>query len=97
MQVWIPSHIWKYILLSLQAIEKTGGSKYSVGSSSGLLYPASGGSDDWAKAQGIKYAYTIELSDTGRYGFVLPTSFIEPVGRESIAGLRVLAAQVAKV
>ncbi|CAH0725651.1 unnamed protein product, partial [Brenthis ino] len=78
------------------AIEKTGGSKYAVGSSSGLLYPAAGGSDDWAKAQGIKYTYTIELSDTGRYGFVLPTSYIEPVARESLAGLRVLAAQVTK-
>lgn len=68
-----------------------------MGSSSGLLYPASGGSDDWAKSQGIKYTYTIELSDTGRYGFVLPTSFIEPVARESLAGLRVLAAQVTKL
>ncbi|CAG9564612.1 unnamed protein product [Danaus chrysippus] len=78
------------------AIEATGGSKYSVGSSSGLLYPASGGSDDWAKGQGIKYAYTIELSDTGRHGFVLPTTFIEPVARESLSGLRVLAAQLRK-
>ncbi|XP_047535633.1 carboxypeptidase B-like [Vanessa atalanta] len=79
------------------AIENTGGSKYSVGSSSGLLYPASGGSDDWAKAQGIKYAFTIELSDTGRYGFILPTSFIEPVARESLAGVRVLASQIHKL
>ncbi|XP_075980070.1 carboxypeptidase B-like [Anticarsia gemmatalis] len=78
------------------AIKKTGGSSYSVGSSSGLLYPASGGSDDWAKSQGIKYSYTIELSDTGRYGFVLPASKIEPVARENLAGLRVLAHQVCK-
>ncbi|XP_041982100.1 carboxypeptidase B-like [Aricia agestis] len=74
-----------------QEIQRVGGSKYTVGSSSGVLYPASGGSDDWAKAQGIKYSYTIELSDTGRYGFILPTSFIEPVAKESLAGLRVLA------
>ncbi|XP_063386543.1 carboxypeptidase B-like isoform X1 [Cydia fagiglandana] len=73
-----------------KAIEETGGSKYSVGSSSGLLYPASGGSDDWAKAQGIKYSYTVELSDTGRYGFILPTSYINPVAKESLAGLRAL-------
>ncbi|XP_063365425.1 carboxypeptidase B-like isoform X1 [Cydia amplana] len=73
-----------------KAIEETGGSKYSVGSSSGLLYPASGGSDDWAKAQGIKYSYTVELSDTGRYGFILPTSYIDPVAKESLAGLRAL-------
>ncbi|XP_048480767.1 carboxypeptidase B isoform X2 [Plutella xylostella] len=79
-----------------RAIQQTGGSEYSVGSSSGLLYPAAGGSDDWAKAKGIKYTYTIELSDTGRYGFILPVSYIEPVARESLAGLRVLAAAVNK-
>ncbi|XP_021192893.3 carboxypeptidase B [Helicoverpa armigera] len=79
-----------------QAIQKTGGSEYKVGSSSGLLYPAAGGSDDWAKSLNIKYTYTIELSDTGRYGFVLPASYIEPVARENLAGLRVLASQVNK-
>ncbi|XP_038222654.1 carboxypeptidase B-like [Zerene cesonia] len=73
------------------AIQQAGGSKYTVGSSSGVLYPAAGGSDDWAKGQGIKYSFTIELSDTGRYGFILPTSFIEPVAKESMAGVRVLA------
>ncbi|CAG4952401.1 unnamed protein product [Colias eurytheme] len=73
------------------AIQQAGGTKYTVGSSSGVLYPAAGGSDDWAKGQGIKYSFTIELSDTGRYGFILPTSFIEPVAKESMAGVRVLA------
>uniref|UniRef100_A0A2A4K1E1 Peptidase M14 domain-containing protein n=1 Tax=Heliothis virescens TaxID=7102 RepID=A0A2A4K1E1_HELVI len=82
--------------LMAQAIKKTGGSEYKVGSSSGLLYPAAGGSDDWAKSLNIKYTYTIELSDTGRYGFVLPASYIEPVARENLAGLRVLASQLNK-
>ncbi|XP_072945063.1 uncharacterized protein [Epargyreus clarus] len=77
-----------------QAIRQAGGTTYQVGSSSGLLYPASGGSDDWAKGQGIKYTYTIELRDTGRYGFVLPTTQIIPVAQESLAGLRVLAKQL---
>ncbi|KAI8439586.1 hypothetical protein MSG28_013313 [Choristoneura fumiferana] len=77
-----------------QAIQSTGGSTYSVGSSSRLLYPASGGSDDWAKSRGIKYSYTIELSDTGRYGFILPVSYVEPVAKENLAGLRVLLKQI---
>ncbi|XP_059052614.1 carboxypeptidase B-like [Achroia grisella] len=77
-------------------IQSTGGDYYSVGSSSKLLYPAAGGSDDWAKSQGIKYTYTIELNDKGRYGFVLPTTYIENVAKESLAALRVLAAQVNK-
>uniref|UniRef100_A0A2H1VA23 SFRICE_005155 n=1 Tax=Spodoptera frugiperda TaxID=7108 RepID=A0A2H1VA23_SPOFR len=83
--------------LIAQAIQNTGGSSYQVGSSSGLLYPASGGSDDWAKSQNIKYTYTIELSDTGRYGFVLPATYIEPVARENIAGVRVLARYLGKI
>ncbi len=34
---------------------------------------ATGGSDDWAKGvAGIKYSYTLELRDEGRYGFELP-------------------------
>nr|XP_013189801.1 unnamed protein product [Amyelois transitella] len=76
------------------AIKSTGDDNYSVGSSSNLLYPAAGGSDDWAKSIGIKYTYTIELNDRGFYGFVLPTQYIEPVAKESLAGLRVLAAAV---
>ena len=47
-----------------------------------------GGSDDWAKGgAGIKYSYTVELPDTGNYGFLLPASRIEGVGRETHAGV----------
>jgi len=61
--------------------------KYKVGSAAKMLYPASGGSDDWAKGgAGIKYSYTVELPDTGSYGFLLPSSRIESVGKETHAG-----------
>lgn len=34
---------------------------------------ASGGSDDWAKGSaGVKYSYTVEMRDTGTFGFELP-------------------------
>ena len=37
------------------------------------LYPASGDSADWAyHALSISDAYTFELRDTGKHGFVLP-------------------------
>lgn len=50
------------------AIVSTGGPQYTVGPSGSTLYPASGGSDDWAKgAMKMKYTYTIELRDNGRY------------------------------
>lgn len=49
------------------AIRSTTGSSYRVGPAANTLYPAAGGSDDWAKGSvGIKYAYTIELRDNGR-------------------------------
>lgn len=33
---------------------------------------AAGGSDDFTYNQGVPIVYTIELRDSGRYGFVLP-------------------------
>ena len=43
-------------------------------------------SDDWAKGgAGIKYSYTIELPDTGRHGFLLPSNKARGVGEEAIA------------
>lgn len=50
---------------------------------------AAGGADDWAfGVAGIPYVYTIELRDTGRYGFILPKEYIIPTGEEFYDGLR---------
>ena len=41
--------------------------------------PASGASDDWYKGVlNARFAYTVELRDTGRHGFVLPANQIIP-------------------
>lgn len=74
--------------IGAQAIQRVNGRRrYKVGSAAKMLYPASGGSDDWAKGgAGIKYSYTVELPDTGSYGFLLPSRQIEDVGRETTAG-----------
>lgn len=50
------------------------------------LYPTSGSSGDWIYLQGVTNSYTIELRDTGRYGFRLPTSQIIPTGEENVRG-----------
>ncbi|KAI9553940.1 hypothetical protein GHT06_019211 [Daphnia sinensis] len=71
--------------------------KYTVGNSADLLYPAAGGSDDWAKSIGIKYSYTVELADTGRHGFILPASFIQPVCEDFFPALEVFVDKVATV
>ena len=44
---------------------------------------ASGGTIDWTYNQGIKYSFTFELRDTGRYGFLLPASQIVPTAQET--------------
>ncbi|VDO15097.1 unnamed protein product [Rodentolepis nana] len=56
---------------------------YSSGTAADILYSAAGGSDDFARgALNIPYAYTIELPDLGSYNFLLPPSFIIPVGNQ---------------
>lgn len=68
------------------------GSVYTVGNSATVLYPASGGSDDWAKAiPKIKYSYTIELRDRGRHGFILPAQYIIPTAKEALAAVQVIS------
>lgn len=67
------------------------GSVYTVGNSATVLYAASGGADDWAKAiPKIKYAYTIELRDRGQHGFVLPAQYIIPTAKEALAAVQVI-------
>ncbi|GAB1860577.1 Carboxypeptidase B [Camponotus japonicus] len=73
------------------AMKKAGGSVYTVGNSATTLYPASGGSDDWAKALlKHKYTYTIELRDTGKYGFLLPARYIIPTAKEALAAVEIV-------
>lgn len=71
--------------------------EYKVGPSAALLYPAAGGSDDWGKSIGIKYSYTIELRDRGRYGFVLPANFIVPTGKEARAFVHTVSRAVSQI
>jgi len=55
------------------------------------LYPAAGASDDWYKGSlGTRFAFTTELRDTGRHGFVLPADQIIPSGEEMWAGFEVV-------
>ncbi|XP_023603780.1 carboxypeptidase B2 isoform X2 [Myotis lucifugus] len=83
-----------YLLASeaAQAIENISkDTRYTYGSGSESLYLAPGGPDDWIYDLGIKYSFTIELRDTGKYGFLLPKSFIKPTCREALAALSKIA------
>lgn len=55
----------------------------------------SGGSQDWVKAEaGVKYSYTMELRDNGRYGFHLPVDQILDTSKEALAAFTVLSQKV---
>lgn len=75
----------------IRSVSRLRGTKYEFGTSAIKLYPAAGGSDDYAHGKAnIRLAYTIELPDTGNYGFVLPPSEIIPVGQETLIGIRAM-------
>lgn len=62
-----------------------------------LADAAAGGSDDWAKGiAGIALAYTIELPGY-KFGFQLPTRYIDEVARQSFEGLRAFAGEVKRL
>ncbi|NXA53968.1 CBPB1 Carboxypeptidase, partial [Nothocercus julius] len=65
--------------------------KYVYGPGAETIYLAAGGSDDWAFDQGIKYSFTFELRDTGRYGFLLPESQIKATCEETMLAVKYLA------
>jgi len=66
-----------------QAISSKHGVSYTPGVAEEIMYAFAGGSGDWAREKaGIKHSYEVELRDTGALGFILPTSYIIPVGEE---------------
>ncbi|CDW58441.1 Carboxypeptidase A1 [Trichuris trichiura] len=81
-------------LRASQALYNVYNTRYEVGTGADLLYPASGGSEDWAKAKaGIKYSYLLELrphKDSSQ-GFLLDESQIIPTGKETWEGIRCVA------
>ncbi|KAI9688614.1 MAG: hypothetical protein M1820_010234 [Bogoriella megaspora] len=63
--------------------------QYTIGPSCSTLYATTGDSVDYIDAVGnATYAYTIELRDTGRSGFVLPANQIQPTVTETWAGVK---------
>lgn len=77
----------KRAVASLTSLYNT---SYRYGSIITTIYQASGTTVDWAYNQGIKYSFTFELRDTGRYGFTLPASQIIPTAEETWLALTVL-------
>ncbi|KAG8431455.1 hypothetical protein GDO86_018651 [Hymenochirus boettgeri] len=70
------------------------GTKYTYGPGGKTIYLAAGGSDDWAYDAGVKYSFTLELRDNGRYGFALPESQIRPTCQETMLALKHIATHI---
>ncbi|RVE53889.1 hypothetical protein evm_001551 [Chilo suppressalis] len=61
------------------------GTEYVTGNIVEVLYPATGGSEEWVKEQlDVPLAYCYELRDTGFFGFLLPPTMIIPTGEETL-------------
>ncbi|XP_071945088.1 carboxypeptidase B-like [Antedon mediterranea] len=75
---------------AVEALTAVHGTNYTYGQISQTMYKASGCSVDWAYgALGVLYSYTIELPDTGDFGFTLPPERIESTVTELFEGLKV--------
>ncbi|XP_041638083.1 carboxypeptidase B2 [Cheilinus undulatus] len=77
-----------------QKIRRYYRNNYRYGSGAKTIYLAPGGSDDWAYNLGIKYSFTFELQDRGRYGFLLPPSRISSACNEALTAVKTIALKV---
>lgn len=70
------------------AVQGVSGTRYTVGPSCSTLYATTGSAPDYVyAASGANYSYTMELRDTGRYGFTLPANQIQPTVTETWQGV----------
>nr|CAH7719403.1 unnamed protein product [Callosobruchus chinensis] len=77
--------VYNVSLNAAEVLKSHYGTNYTVGTITDIIYPASGGSIDWAKASlHIPISVAYELRDTGEYGFLLPPDQIIPTAEETI-------------
>lgn len=82
---------------AVKAIKNVYGTNFKYGPSANVLYPAAGGSDDYALGVcGIPYAYTVELrpASGSSQAFLASPTEIKPSGVETTAGVVALALHI---
>lgn len=78
-----------------EALSTVRGTRYTIGSTTHVLYAAAGASDDWVMGVGgVDLSYTLELPGGGSFGFDLPASEIQVVGQETFLAIRVFVEYV---
>ncbi|KAJ3097973.1 Carboxypeptidase A4 [Phlyctochytrium planicorne] len=81
---------------AVAALKAVNGKSFTNGDVCNTIYQASGSSVDWVyNTAKVQFTYTVELRDTGSYGFQLPASQIVPSGQETVAGVTTLWRYVA--
>ncbi|KAA0201538.1 hypothetical protein HAZT_HAZT005431 [Hyalella azteca] len=73
--------------IGVSALTAVHGTEYVYGPVADTIYPAAGTTVDYGYLAGITYSYTIELRDTGTFGFLLPAIEIVPTAQETWAGI----------
>ncbi|KAF2365515.1 Carboxypeptidase activation peptide [Trinorchestia longiramus] len=73
--------------IGVEALTAVYGTRYDYGPVATTIYPAASNTIDYSYAAGISYSFTLELRDTGLFGFQLPAFEIEPTAEETWAGL----------
>ncbi|KYN04096.1 PREDICTED: zinc carboxypeptidase-like [Cyphomyrmex costatus] len=81
---------------TITALKQRYGTSYVTGNVAEAIYIATGSSMDYVKGTfGTPIAYTYELRDTGRYGFLLPPAQIIPTGEEVVDSLVAMSKEAA--
>jgi murein tripeptide amidase MpaA len=78
------------------AIVQENGANYDFRTGSGGIGFAAGAMPDWTFGELGIMSWTLELRDTGQFGFLLPASQIVPTGEEATAGVIRLMRQIAE-
>ncbi|VDL84777.1 unnamed protein product [Nippostrongylus brasiliensis] len=75
---------------AINRLQRQYGTEYRMGTGADTLSPASGGSDDWAKSNGIKYVYLVELRPEYELsnGFILHKKELIPTAVETFEGVK---------
>ncbi|XP_012712707.3 carboxypeptidase B2 [Fundulus heteroclitus] len=88
------SELYEMVKQAAENIRRYYRNIYTYGPGAKTIYLAPGGSDDWAHMLGIKYSFTFELQDRGRYGFLLPPSHIQGACNEALTAVKTIALKV---
>ncbi|KAJ7370282.1 corticosteroid- binding protein [Desmophyllum pertusum] len=77
----------------VDAIKTEGGynTNYTFGQASDIMYIESGTTKDYMYGHlHVQYTFSMELRDTGKYGFLLPNSLIIPTAKEAFEGIKAM-------